>query len=119
MDEKEDILAFENLKQKFRLEEHTNFLDYFSLIKSRPTKWKEIIKSQTQNNTDTLLTKLCRAEKAQRPSQVIYKELRRSVAKRSQKCLDKWEASHNIDIASWPEIFKLAYLFINWLPGPH
>ena len=86
MDENGDILAFENLKQKFRLEEHTNFLDYFSLIKSLPTKWKEIIKSQTQSkDTDTLLTKLCRAEKAQRPSQDIYEELRRSVAKRPQK----------------------------------
>ena len=53
-----------------------NFLDYFTLIKSLPTKWKEIIKNQTQSgtqskDTDTLLTKLCKAEKAQRPSQVI------------------------------------------------
>ena len=62
----EYMLAFENLKQKFLLEEHTNFLDYFSLIKSLPNKWKEIIKSQTQSkDTDTLLTKLCRAEKEQ------------------------------------------------------
>ena len=45
-DENGDILAFENLKQKFRLEEHTNFLDNFSLIKSLPRKWKEIIRSQ-------------------------------------------------------------------------
>ena len=63
VDENGDILAFENLKQKFLLEEHTNFLDYFNLIKSLPTKWKEIIKSRTQSKaTDTLLTKLCRAE---------------------------------------------------------
>ena len=83
VDENGDILAFENLKQKFRLEEHTNFLDCFSLIKSLPSKWKKIIKSQTQSkNTDPLITKLCRAEKAQRPSQVIYQELRKSVAKR-------------------------------------
>ena len=110
VDENGDILAFENFKQKFRLEEHTNFLDYFSLIKSLPSKWKEIIKSQTQSkNTDPLITKLCRAEKAQRPSQVIYQELRKSVAKRPQKCLQKWEASHNIDMDSWPEIFKLAH----------
>ena len=88
VDENGDTLAFENLKQKFRLEEHTNFLDYFSLIKSPPTKWEEIIKTQTQSkDTDTLLTKLCRAEKAQRPSQDIYEELRRSVAKRPQKSL--------------------------------
>ena len=110
VDENGDILAFENFKQKFRLEEHTNFLDYFSLIKSLPSKWKEIIKSQTQSkNTDPLITKLCRAEKAQRPSQVIYQELRKSVAKRPEKCLQKWEASHNIDMDSWPEIFKLAH----------
>ena len=65
VDENGDILAFENLKQKFRLEERTNFLDYFSLIKSLPSKWKEIIKSQTQSkNTDPLITKLCNAEKA-------------------------------------------------------
>ena len=38
VDENGDILAFENLKQKFRLEEHTNFPDYFSLIKSLPSK---------------------------------------------------------------------------------
>ena len=110
VDENGDILAFENLKQKFRLEERTNFLDYFSLIKSLPSKWKEIIKSQTQSkNTDPLITKLCNAEKAQRPSQVIYQELRKSVAKRPQKCLQKWEASHNIDMDSWLEIFKLAH----------
>ena len=66
--------------------------------------------SQTQSkDTGTLLTKLYRAEKAQRPSQVIYEELRRSVAKRPQKCLDKWEASRNIGMASWPEILKLAH----------
>ena len=82
VDENGDILAFENFKQKFRLEEHTNFLDYFSLIKSLPSKWKEIIKSQTQSkNTDSLITKLCSTEKAQRPSQVIYQKLRKSVAK--------------------------------------
>ena len=80
------------------------------MIKSLPTKWKEIIKSQTQSkDTDTLLTKLCRAEKAQRLSQVIYEKLRRSVAKRPHKYLDKWEASHNIDMASWAETFKLAH----------
>ena len=110
MDKNGDILAFENLKQKFLFKEHTNFLDHFIFIKSFPTKWKEIIKSQTQSkDTDTLLTKLCRAEKTQRPSQVIYEELKGSVAKRPQKCLDKWETSHNIDMASWAEIFKLAH----------
>ena len=31
------------------------------------------------------------------------------MAKRPQKCLNKWEASHNIDMASWAEIFKLAH----------
>ena len=98
-EENGEILAFENLKQKFLLEEHTNFFEYFSLIKSLPTKWKEIIESQTQSkDTDTLLTKLSRAEKAQRPSQVICEESRRSVAKRPQKCLDKWKTSQNIDI---------------------
>ena len=79
-------------------------------MKSLPSEWKEIIKSQNQSeNTDPLITKLCRAEKARRPSQVIYQELRKSVAKRPQKCLQKWEASHNIDMDSWPEIFKLAH----------
>ena len=54
VDENRDVLAYENLKQKFRLKD------------------KEIIKSQTKSkDTDTLLSKLCRAEKAQRPSQVI------------------------------------------------
>ena len=91
------------------MEEHINFLDYFSLIKSLSAKWTEIIRSQTQSkDTDTLLIKLCRAGKAQRSSQVIYEELRRSVAKRSQKCPDKWEACQNIDMASCAEIFKLA-----------
>ena len=31
------------------------------------------------------------------------------MAKRPQKYQDKCEASHNIDIASWREIFKLAH----------
>ena len=31
------------------------------------------------------------------------------MAKRPQKCPDKWEASHNTDMASWAEIFKLAH----------
>ena len=42
-------------------------------------------------------------------TQVIYQELTKSVAKRPQKCLQKWEASRNIDMDSWPEIFKLAH----------
>ena len=29
--------------------------------------------------------------------------------KRPQKCPDKWEASHSIDMTSWPEIFKLVH----------
>ena len=35
------------------------------------------------------------------------------MAKRPQKCLDKWEASHNIDMASWADIFKLPHDTVN------
>ena len=46
VDKNGDILAFENLKHKFRLEEHTNFLDYFSLIKSFLPNGKKLSKAK-------------------------------------------------------------------------
>ena len=64
VDDNGDFVAFENLEQKFLLEEHTNFLDYFSLIKSLPSKWKEITKSQSQSkDTDTLFTKFTKLKR--------------------------------------------------------
>ena len=72
VDEHGDIVAFENLKQKFLLEEHTDFLDNFGSTEPLPTKLKEITNSQAQTkNIDTLLTKLCKAEKAQGPYQIL------------------------------------------------